>query len=919
MPKNTTTSALSSTKEEKNYDFMQNLTSKYNILYHSNLLLNQEQAYISSSKKPNYQTRIAVFDEPAANGDAHPAMDSVIAKVYKIIHHKQQSKYIQEAYYHLAQANYLKGAYHQAIAYLDLLIKEQGIDSAYYKPLAYAWKSRAWLQLNRIEPARLAIDSALRYSLEKGKVQTFVYAGCANYYVKTESNNEAIKFLEKALASTRRSKEEKFRWTFLLAQLYLEQGDTLRAETFFNQIAKANVSFDLAFAASLQASSMASSKYTTVDKRVKPFKKLLKEGKNQGYKDQILYEIGKIYLLEGAEEQALSYFDQSLRHSVDNAYQAATTYLTLIDYYLQKKRYKEAQPNVDMAMQVLPADYKEVNKIRRELGYMNELIDLYDQNLEIDTVLYLASLNAKQLDSVISVFAEGQWAEYRSKNQIQADKEHDRRMQPSSNPSPSLTNHTPAINNSPDQFYFNNPDALMVGAVAFKSRWGNRQLQDDWRYVLAETSPLIVPTVAISSTTTFVPRVEDDQELFLKAQRNRYSNAVSASSRHPDSLHQLWQTNQLYVATIYREYIKDKEKAIVAYKELLARYPNSPYGSEIYYAFYRLYEDFDQEASVQYKNKLLDEYPTSIHAEALRHPNFLDKIKSEKALLDQAYEQLYTLYVQNKFSELIDKTNLLLSNNQHHRGFMAQIAYLKTLAIGRMESTNAFTNSLQQLIAAYPKDSLITPLAKEHLAYMEDNPSFFAGRSVALQENDVHRLTFIDQPHMTEWPALRKEKDYPTAADMRDSATVHIISTEIANQDLKPTTVLVKNETNNFTGKDLFPAEADYYFVVNVNKNNINLSPSRYGIGQFIRTQFSRTKLNHQLKAVGDENQLILIGTFGTWQAVKGFESKFLRMINDIMKIPTENYNTFVVTKENLDTFTDRIYLNDYYQIYTGK
>src|SRR5690606_22055022 len=152
-------------------------------------------------------------------------------------------------------------------------------------------------------------------------------------------------------------------------------------ETFFNQIAKANVSFDLAFAASLQASSMASSKYTTVDKRVKPFKKLLKEGKNQGYKDQILYEIGKIYLLEGAEEQALSYFDQSLRHSVDNAYQAATTYLTLIDYYLQKKRYKEAQPNVDMAMQVLPADYKEVNKIRRELGYMNELIDLYDQNL----------------------------------------------------------------------------------------------------------------------------------------------------------------------------------------------------------------------------------------------------------------------------------------------------------------------------------------------------------------------------------------------------------------------------------------------------------------------------------------------------------------------------------------------------------
>src|SRR5690606_29633049 len=63
-------------------DFFQNLTSKYNILYNSNLMLDQERKSIYDAANKNYQVRLTVFDEPTANGDPHKAMDSLIQKAY---------------------------------------------------------------------------------------------------------------------------------------------------------------------------------------------------------------------------------------------------------------------------------------------------------------------------------------------------------------------------------------------------------------------------------------------------------------------------------------------------------------------------------------------------------------------------------------------------------------------------------------------------------------------------------------------------------------------------------------------------------------------------------------------------------------------------------------------------------------------
>src|SRR5690606_14526466 len=284
---------------------------KYNILYNSNLMLDQERKSIYDAANKNYQVRLTVFDEPTANGDPHKAMDSLIQKAYKIVNTKQESNYVNEAYFIIGRAYYLKGSYYTAAEFFDKLIKSEQ-DKRDYRAEAYAWKSRALLQVHKKEAAGKAVDSACRCGDGNRKTRTYVNATKANYLVRIGEEKEAIPFLEYALESNK-DRYDSYRWRFLLAQLYRDNGQETNAQRLFKKLSNSNVPFDMAFEADLQAAFLTGTLAgNTVSERVKPLRTMLREGKNMNYRDQILYEIGKEYLESGAEEHALRFFNQSI-------------------------------------------------------------------------------------------------------------------------------------------------------------------------------------------------------------------------------------------------------------------------------------------------------------------------------------------------------------------------------------------------------------------------------------------------------------------------------------------------------------------------------------------------------------------------------------------------------------------------------
>jgi len=139
-----------------------------------------------------------------------------------------------------------------------------------------------------------------------------------------------------------------------------------------------------------------------------------------------------------------------------------------------------------------------------------------------------------------------------------------------------------------------------------------------------------------------------------------------------------------------------------------------------------------------------------------------------------------------------------------------------------------------------------------------------------------------------------------------------------------------KPDSLQVTGQTILPAikkvqvssifsmadSTNLYFVINVNTGTINLSSSRFGVGQFNRANYAGVSISHQLKAIGDDNQLIFVGSFGSMASVKKYARSIVPVLGDIMKVPAGKYTYFIITRENLLKIRDLKTLNSYIEFY---
>ncbi len=95
----------------------------------------------------------------------------------------------------------------------------------------------------------------------------------------------------------------------------------------------------------------------------------------------------------------------------------------------------------------------------------------------------------------------------------------------------------------------------------------------------------------------------------------------------------------------------------------------------------------------------------------------------------------------------------------------------------------------------------------------------------------------------------------------------------------------------------------------------ISLSSSRFGIGQFNRGNYAGSNLKHQLTDL-PENQLVYVGNFDDLNQVKAYEEEIKKQLPKIMKVPSNSYKNFIISKENFDKIKDRATLNRYLEFF---
>src|SRR5690606_5048397 len=130
------------------YDMMENLTARYNMVYHGRKIIDETIQRDAANQEMNYQQLLPVLIEPteATTSANVQLMDSVIGKALTLINTKSNSKYLNEAYLLTGKANYLKANYYNAVEFFTYTANAFAQDPE-YRQAALTWKARSLMQL----------------------------------------------------------------------------------------------------------------------------------------------------------------------------------------------------------------------------------------------------------------------------------------------------------------------------------------------------------------------------------------------------------------------------------------------------------------------------------------------------------------------------------------------------------------------------------------------------------------------------------------------------------------------------------------------------------------------------------------------------------------------------------------------------
>ncbi len=914
---------------------LQNLTARYNILFNASEILRQKQDDYAVAFIDDYDQVLNVYQDTAshlATGDKD--LQAVVTKANTIISTKEQSHYVGDAYLLLGKAAHLNADYYNAIEYFSYVTRTYAANQELTQE-ARAWQIRSLVYLDELRQARQVLDSALLNINPKNKAQTgYVYAAATQYYIAAKRYPEAVDMAAKAIEFSQQT-QQRLRLTFIMAQLQELARNNTDAYSNYTRVVKSNAPFVMAFNAELNRIRIEDQQAGRHVNRADRLRSLLRNENNEEFTDQIYYQLGELALNDRQTDEAIKNYNLSVKNSLKNQTQKALSFLRLADIKFKLQAdYVAAKKYYDSTLLYLPPRYPGYSVIQKKADNLQLLADRMQLIAHEDTLQALAKLSDQERAQRIETMTRSQALPPANANTniatIAVDNTAALPVQ-ADNGTNIIGSNTSAPGSG---FYFDNAGAVSQGFTDFKRRWGNRKLEDNWRRSVRYNSDVTINT--LNTTQNVDPSVlpgpmqKSTADVAASAYRQQLIQSIPVTPELLAQSNQRIYNAYLDLAAFYRDVLDDKAEAIAVYEELVRRFPKDENLAADYYNLYRLYTDVDKAKSEKYRGLILAQYPNSIFAKVITDPDYTRRMGDKDAELSAFYNQLYDQYTQKQYTQVITRADELLKQYPES-GLAPQIAYLRAIAAGHQEKAVPFRAELLQIASRYPADALITPLVKQHLAYMDANQAEMAARPVAIIDSDPNAAAFVPNPVQKQAvptaqvavvkpakvPAVKTPVNKPVVQN--PVAEVKPAQPSITAQQPTPLSVKVQPATPVPVAKPSIFSNRDstnYYFTVNVNSGSTNLASSRFGIGQFNRTTYQNSPIKHQLKPVGTDNQLIYVGRFNSLNEAKDYARKIVPLLPQIMKVPADKYSFFTITQENLDKLADRKLLDSYVDYY---
>lgn len=745
-----------------------NMTARYNGYFNANVLIDEALESYRAGAKEDYTQILPLQLYPSVEdaSDLFGPMDEAIEKCETVIlRHSmpnparvknkdvEHCRWIDDNWLVIGRAHYIKGEYLLAVEKLTFVMENYvGEESKY---VAQIWLAKTYIALgNYPEAARIlklqkgAIDKAESWKEEwkkmsrsskkkyrerqkkdkkKGikkpapypkKLKKDYEITMAELYIAQGDYKKAIEHLEAGIALTK-NRKEKARYMYVLAQLYGIQGNGQQASYYYNKVAHSNAPYEMRFKAQINKALTASSGGAELRKELR---KMLKDGKNMEYRDQIYYALAELDIKDGNDSMAMVNYGLSAFYSVNNDYQKGLSYLKLADLHFDKKHYLKAQKYYDSCVQVLPEDFEGYQSISAKADGLSDLVYNYDTYIFEDSVQTIASMEPKERDKFL---------EQKRKSIIEEEKKRKEEEEAKLLAQQNKVNFQATNQGDGNKWYFYNLKVRTSGFNDFRSLWGQRLLEDNWRRSnksslnsFDENDPEIIDS--LSENTIDSLTVEDllvDIPLTPEA-------LDSSNNRLMNSLYNL--------GIIYKDRLGEIGEAINYFTLVVDRGVEHPKVLPAMYQLYLIYFTKGSSKAEVYKQRILQEFPDSEIAMILKDPDYLKKKEEQEKKDFNEYSVTLEDYRYRRYAKVLTACNTVIANDPDNT-FINKYYLLKAYAIANTQpgNTEAIKSPLQDLYAASP-DSEEGKLAKYYLDKIDGGESIIDNNGSA--SNSIYNM-----------------------------------------------------------------------------------------------------------------------------------------------------------------------------------
>ena len=837
------------------------LNTQYNTLYNGDVALEKGVTELKKGYKDNFWEilpveRMIIPEEAPLPGERQKNQDferaetkatKAIQKHAMNINGREKNMQMDEAHLLLGKTRYYDLRFIPALEAFNYVLYKYPNSNNIYE--VKVWREKTNI---RLENEALAIKNLKKLIKEKDlstKVLADANSILAKAYINLEQKDSAVAPLKKALAATR-LKEEKARYHFILGQLYefLTFKDSAYVE-FQNVIdMKRKSPRQYVIQAHAKQAQLVDPTQDTVA-FLKKYAKLLKDRENRPHLDVLNFQMGSFYDNLNKKNQAITFYNKSLRARSEDAYLQATTYKKLATIYFDKAKYVTAGQYYDSTLTKLVKKNREYFSIVKKRENLVDVIKYEGVVKNNDSILRLVAMSENDKQSFFEDYIAKIKAEEEAKKAKEAKEKEiqsrlnnpgitdvttsdfgkgrsrsDLQQPPVSDDVSFIKNKTAAVNSGNDlsknsSFYFYNPTAVAYGKIQFQKRWKKRALKENWRFSSQEKVIDVVNDDKVIDTASI------STEVVEKYTADFYLKQLPTSQIVIDSLAKERNFANYQLGVIYKEKFKEYPLSASKFETLLQNKPEERFILPSLYNLFKIYELTDKSKAEAIKNQIISNYPNTRYAQILS-----GKIVEEDAIAqspEETYKNVYKQFENQEFSSVLETTQKSLDQFAGD-DLIPKFELIKASALGKLQGIEAYKKAINYVAVTYPntkegrqaEDILNVNIPRlEQMALVKDSLSkswkvlYKAGK-----REDVATKDLVEK--IKKYIAEKQYDKYSVSYDVYNETESFVVVHGISSKEYAEFFIELLRVTKNYRIET--PAKvisSDNYSVVQVKKN----------------------------------------------------------------------------------------------------